>query len=238
MNFKFLCIFFITFLAFSLNLEARLLDDMKYLGYSDPFIQEATSLFDKTPTQSEPACSKQDKHDKQVHTPRHPRESCPEYIEAGYVQEQLYELGKVRSLEPWHDVSSKELQIRLEDFWAGLASRTGTKERRLSEHFTNQLKNKMVRALEKAGYEVQKLRLKEVFSEEYPGGLLRALVRVTKPLRPGDEYNQIMSNLEEVKQICVRQATINGNLYLAQLTTFVAENPRNRYHYVKTILRP
>ena len=44
--------------------------------------------------------------------------------------------------------------------------------------------------------------------------------------------------LGEVKTKCIDATTIDGILYLSEMTTFLAENPRNNYFYEKTILNP
>jgi len=67
---------------------------------------------------------------------------------------------------------------------------------------------------------------------------LRAIVRVTRPLKTRNSYKEIQSSLAEIKKLCMEAGTIDGVVYLSEMTTFVAENPRNNYYYEKTILNP
>ncbi|MBI3039630.1 hypothetical protein HYY75_11410 [bacterium] len=63
-------------------------------------------------------------------------------------------------------------------------------------------------------------------------------MRVVRPLTTANGYQEIQSSLSEIKTLCLGVSTIDGVRYLNELTTFIAENPRNKYFYEKTILNP
>ena len=65
---------------------------------------------------------------------------------------------------------------------------------------------------------------------------MRAVVRVVKPMKRGS-YSEVQTRLNDIKEICTKAATIDGHCMLSEMTTFVAENPKNNYYYEKTILR-
>ena len=85
------------------------------------------------------------------------------------------------------------------------------------------------------GYKIVQLEVLPV-AEYSTKNAVRAVVRVTKPMKTGS-YNEVQGRLNSIKEICMNAATIDGHCMLSEMTTFIAENPKNKYYYEKTILR-
>jgi hypothetical protein len=201
-------------------------DEMKYLGYSNEITDYTKENLAKTHSIApgkenplgEPAVS-------------------PEMKEANAVQEQLTELGRTRSLTPETPLSVEEARGKLETFWKDMAPVTPPTAPLMSDEQKAFLKDRLTRALMDNGYEVTQMDLIDM-----PANLgnpqVRAVIRAIRPLKSKDEYREIRNNLGQIKDLGIQAATIDGVLYLSELTTFFAENPRNKYYYAKTILNP
>ncbi|KAF1082167.1 MAG: hypothetical protein GQF41_1807 [Candidatus Rifleibacterium amylolyticum] len=190
--------------------------DLEYLGYSQEMIDEAVSISGMTPVkQAEPAS---------------------EIDEATQTQEQLYELGRTRSLAANMQDRSEAIRDEVLTYWEHMSPEAAQAEP-LSDELKAELNANIKTALENNGYSVTQLDLLDL-PEGSLHNKLRVVVRVSKELKTRNSYQEIQGNLAEVKQICTNAATIDGYNYLSELTTFVAENPKNNYYYEKTILKP
>lgn len=197
-------------------------DDLRYLGYSDEISQEAASGVNRT------------------HLVRQmpPAKACePSISEADALLQQLTELGHTRSLTPGHSINAFAVRERLDDFWNRMLPDSGYENVIPGTELRNSLKVRISEAVEAEGYTIKNLDLIDMPSVR---GVpqLRAVVRVVKPLKTKHGYREIQSNLAQLKKICMSAGTIDGTQYLSELTTFVAENPRNQYFYEKTVLNP
>lgn len=205
-------------------------EEMKYLGYSDEitnFTQDQVVKTHRAEPETPPAAAQ----------PLPPVRSDRAYEEATAVQEQLTELGKARSLSAETPDRSQEVKQRLDTYWQDMNAGEAAKVQVLSEAFKNELKGRLGQALQGAGYAIRRLDLVDL-----PPNLgtpqVRAVIRLVKPLKNPNGYQEIQQNLGEVKDICNQVGNVNGINYLGELSTFVAENPRNQYYYEKTILHP
>ena len=190
--------------------------DLEYLGFSKEMIDEAVSVSGMTPVkQSAPAS---------------------EIDDATGVQEQLYELGRTRSLAANLQDRSETIRDEVLSYWEHMSPNAGQAEP-LSDELKTALAANIRAALESNGYSISQLDLLDL-PEGSLHNKLRVVVRVSKELKTRNSYQEIQGNLAEVKQICATAATIDGYNYLSELTTFVAENPKNNYYYEKTILKP
>ncbi len=190
--------------------------DLQYLGFSKQMIDEAISVSGMQPIkQSKPAA---------------------DIDEATAVKEQLHELGRTRSLSANLQDRSETIRDEVLSYWEHMSPNAGQPEP-LSEELKAALAANIRTALEASGYRITQLDLLDL-PEGSLHNKLRVVVRVSKELRTRNSYQEIQGNLAEVKQICATAATIDGYNYLSELTTFVAENPKNNYYYEKTILKP
>ncbi|HNV71666.1 MAG TPA: hypothetical protein PKO06_18320, partial [Candidatus Ozemobacteraceae bacterium] len=196
-------------------------EELKYLGYSDEitnFSEEQLRSTHKGETEAPPA----------VAQPLPQVRGDRAYEEATAVQEQLTELGKARSLTAETPDRSQEVKDRIGTYWQGLNNDETAKVQVLSEEFKNELKVKLESALQEAGYAIRRLDLVDL-----PPNLgtpqVRAVIRVVKPLKTNNGYQEIQKNLGQIKDICNVVGNVNGINYLGELSTFVAENPRNQY---------
>lgn len=191
--------------------------DLKYMGYSQEMVTEVLSA-----TGCEPARTSQNQADDQE--------------EANSNLEQLTELGVTRSLSPVLEDRSGAIRDEVLTYWDKMTPNNDNIQP-VSAETRAMLENNIKAALEGAGYSVAQLSLLDL-----PDGSLknklRAVVRVTRPMKTKNSYKEIQTNLAEIKKLCNEAATIDGVNYLSEMTTFVAENPRNNYYYEKTILRP
>lgn len=190
--------------------------DLRYLGYSQEMIDEAVTISGMTPIKE--------------------RQPEPEADEATLVKEQLNELGRTRSLSANFEDRSEVIRDELLTYWEQMSPHANQAEP-LSQELKTVLTNNIKIALENNGYQVTQLDLLDL-PEGSLHNKLRVVVRVSRELKTRNSYREIQGNLAEVKQICSDAATIEGYNYLSELTTFVAENPRNNYYYEKTILKP
>jgi hypothetical protein len=106
----------------------------------------------------------------------------------------------------------------------------------LSDELRSEILAGMREALVLNDFDIKQLELLDL-PEGSHKDRFRAVVRVTRPLKTKNSYEEIQQNLAEIRQLCAQAATIEGVNYLSELTTFVAENPKNRYYYAKTILK-
>lgn len=190
--------------------------DLKYLGFSQELIDEAVSVSGMTPGKTTPPEADID--------------------EATQVKEQLFELGRTRSLAANLEDRSEAIRDEVLTYWEHMSPDTNKPEP-LSDELKATLASAIRTALENSNYQITQLDLLDL-PEGSLHNKLRAVVRVSKELKTRNSYKEIQGNLAEVKQLCSEAATLNGYNYLSEMTTFVAENPKNNYYYEKTILRP
>lgn len=191
--------------------------DLKHMGYSQEMINEVMCA-----TGCEPVAADADE------------QSVSD--EADSTQEQLTELGVTRSLTPDLDDRSGAIRDEILNYWDKM-----TPEEKKLEPISPEIKTTIEAgiktALEAAGFRIVQLNILDL-PEGSLQNALRVVVRVTRPLKTRNSYQEIQKNLLEIRKICSEAATINDVNYLSEMTTFVAENPRNNYYYEKTILRP
>ena len=151
--------------------------------------------------------------------------------------EQLKELGVSRSLTENMKDRAESVKEKNLQFWNKVNSREIEEPKNVvvSEEVKNQIKTNIAKALTDNGYKIVQLEILPV-AEYSTKNAVRALVRVTKPMKTGS-YNEVQSRLGIIKDICMKAATIDDNCMLSEMTTFIAENPKNKYYYEKTILR-
>ena len=197
--------------------------DLQYLGYSSEIRDFAR---DKLMTLKVPAQT----------APRPPEKTHKELLleEANAVQEQLTELANSRSLTPSSPVRTEEAKEKLDLYWSTMKPQMPMAQDELDPVLRNEIRERIHSALQNAGYDVKQLELIELPNAPQ----VRAIVRVVKPLKTRNTYKEIQQNLSEAKRVSMDAATLDGVPYLSELTTFVAENPKNRYYYEKTILTP
>ncbi len=209
------------------GLQASTSDELKYLGYSDEISQDAMKEFRKTHSVPQGDTS-----------PFGSKREPPYLDDVEAVQEQLTELGRSRSLTSETQDKSLEVKAKLDEYWAKMdVSGKQTETIFLTAEMKEQIKSRLAQVLADSGYTVKQLDLVDMPSN-LGNGQVRAIVRVVKPLKTNHGYREIQNNLGEIKQRCIEAGTVDGILYLSELTTFIAENPRNNYYYEKTVLNP
>ncbi|MFZ2959740.1 MAG: hypothetical protein WA705_22905 [Candidatus Ozemobacteraceae bacterium] len=205
---------------------AEVADEMKYLGYSSELSGYATTSLAKThkipPGQTTPPGLDSARND---------------IDEPTAVTEQLAELGRSRNLTPGTPDKSGELNTTLKGYWETMSGRSLPFPKTLTPEFKNSLKDRIKQALDAAGYTVKQLDLIDA-PPNMGTPRARAVVRVTRELKTQNGYAEIQQNLGEIKQLCLTAGTVDGMPFLTELTSFVAENPRNKYYYEKTVLNP
>lgn len=191
--------------------------DLKYMGYSQEMVSEVLTATGCEPAKPEAA-------------------AVTEENEADSNLEQLNELGVTRSLTPTLEDRSGAIRDEVLTYWDKMSPAANNVQPISSE--TRTLIEANIRtSLETAGYSIVQLSLVDL-PEGSLKNMLRAIVRVTRPLKTRNSYKEIQGNLAEIKKLCMEAGTIDGVVYLSEMTTFVAENPRNNYYYEKTILNP
>ena len=160
-----------------------------------------------------------------------------EFDEVDSTVEQLKELGVSRSINENFKIRSRELRKKNMEFWTKVSSRIDQEETGVvvSEETKATIKSNIEKALTDNGYKIVQLDIIPL-SENSTKNAVRAVVRVVKPMKTGS-YNEVQSRLNSIKEMCTKAATIDGQCMLSEMTTFIAENPRNNYYYEKTILR-
>lgn len=197
--------------------------DMEFLGYSQELMDDALK-----------ATSEEDEIAKVDATLENMPDATEEIDEATALQQQLVELANTRSIRA--DMSDRTLDIKnqIDSYWNKMSPDRMPQD--LPEELRHQVTSAIQEALTVNGYSVIQLELLDL-----PDGSnkdrFRAVIRVTRPVQTKNPYQEIQKNLGEIKKICSEAATIDGVNYLSELTTFVAENPKNKYYYEKTILK-
>jgi hypothetical protein len=196
--------------------------DLEYLGYSSDITSEIRKHL-------------KDSHSDELCSLNKSQAKCDCYpkTEADYTQEQLYELGKTRGLHASIPSNSGQIKNEVDNFWAKMSP--DYKGHKVPTLIKQQIFVEMKQALESANYKVIQLEILDL-PEGNESNKVRAVIRVTRNLKTRNSYKEIQANLKEIKAICNVAANINGHQYLSELTTFVAENPNNKYYYEKTIL--
>ncbi len=191
--------------------------DLKFLGYSDELINEVKNITGIASVNNSNLTSE-------------------ELEEADSVKEQLFELGTTRSLSPHLEDRSQEIRDEVLSYWQ-VMSPDANKSLPISQEIKETVAQNVEQALLANNFTVLQLDLLDL-PEGSLHNKMRAVVRVSRQLKSKNSYNEIQANLKEVKNICNQAATIDGYCYLSELTTFVAENPKNNFYYEKTILTP
>lgn len=190
--------------------------DLKYMGYSKEMVSEVLSATGCEPAPETATATEQDEADSNL--------------------EQLTELGVTRSLTPTLEDRSGAIRDEVLTYWDKM-SPAASNVQPISAETRALIEANIRTALETAGYSIVQLSLVDL-PEGSLKNTLRAIVRVTRPLKTRNSYKEIQSSLAEIKKLCMEAGTIDGVVYLSEMTTFVAENPRNNYYYEKTILNP
>ena len=191
--------------------------DLKFLGYSQEMINDVVKATGAT-------------------DPKNRQNSEEQLNEADALQEQLFELGQTRSLDSTISDRSEDIREEVISYWDKM-SPVANKSVPLSDELKATIGTNIRTALEKNGFTVVQLDLLDL-PEGSLHNKLRAVIRVSRAVSHNDAYNDIQKNLAEVKSICSQAATVDDFCYLSEMTTFVAENPKNSYYYEKTILKP
>lgn len=191
--------------------------DLKHLGYSQELIQEVMTSTGCKSIKSD-------------------ADEATILDEANSTQEQLTELGVTRSLTPNLEDNSGAIRDEVLSYWDKMTPQKPDLTP-VSAELRATIEANLRKALEDKDYSIVQLNLLDL-PEGSLQNSLRAVIRVTKSIKSRDSYKEIQVNLAEIKKMCVEAATVDGISYLSELTTFVAENPRNNYYYEKTILQP
>ena len=205
--------------------------DLEYLGYSDNMIKEVESLFPGSK-----AVKPADKTIQPITTrvsAYNPEDSWV-MQESASVQQQLTELGVTRAITPEMPNNAENIRANLNTYWDKMIPRHHGPG--VSDEIRDIIFAGIHESLSMAGYEIINLELVDL--PEGNENLLKAVVRATRPLKTRNSYAEIQKNLAEITRLSKQAATIDGHCYLSEMTTFVAENPRNNYYYEKTILTP
>lgn len=211
-----------------LSAEPAIKQEMKYLGYSDEIAKIASDGVGKThkmpPGENVPPCGAVD--------------PLAREDEADLVKEQLAELGRTRSMTPATQVRSGDVKDRLKSYWGDLDLANASSLKVLDDGLKGQISSRMKENLEKAGYSVKDIQLSDVPSRKGNPRLF-ARVRAIRALKsPNNKYQEMRDNLKEIGDLCAEAATIDGHMYLDKLTSFVTENPKQRYFYVDNLFTP
>lgn len=216
---------FMMFFLFSLQITslAQIKENLDYLGYSKDMQKFAESVVSCCGTNSQQSENKSEKKETKL------------FSEADSVQEQLTELAKTRGISSHNNFHTEKLKTAIQEYWKKQNTKGYYEPIVMSEELKKQLIDKIKQSLENHGYKIKKIELIDA-----PASLgvpqARLIVRVVKPLKTKNHYKEIQNNLLEIKQLCIQAATIDGIKYIRELTTFIAENPKNNYYYEKTIL--
>jgi hypothetical protein len=164
-------------------------------------------------------------------------EEIAEISEVESTVEQLKELGVSRSLSENMKDRSEMVREKNAEFWRRIGNREVEQPKNVvvSEETKALIKSNIAKALTDNGYKIVQLEVLPV-AEYSTKNAVRAVVRVTKPMKTGS-YKEVQSRLNSIKDICMNAATIDEHCMLSEMTTFIAENPKNKYYYEKTILR-
>jgi hypothetical protein len=200
--------------------------DMEFLGYSEEMMQDTMGIIETN--------GDIDSEDAKLDLDPVKTGEDEDLDEATALQKQLTELANSRSIRADLADRSLEIKSKIGNYWNKMNPNQGMPA--LSDELRSQILAGISEALTLNGYEIVQLELLDL-PEGSNQDKLRAVVRTTRPLKTRNSYKEIQQNLAEIKAICTQAATIDGNAYLSELTTFVAENPKNKYYYEKTILK-
>ncbi|MBF0544831.1 MAG: hypothetical protein HQM08_10375 [Candidatus Riflebacteria bacterium] len=207
-------------------LKADYSDDMKFLGYTDELRDWVSSTISKS--------NNFGKADTDSASSTNPA-ITPKGEDPNALLEQLSELGRTRNLNPEKPVNSEKVKSEVDGYWKNMAIKGPEEKAKLPDSIKTRLKESILAELAKVGYTVKQIDLVDV-----PPNLgvpqVRLILRAVRSLKTNNSYKEIQENLAEIKQICLKNGTVDGLTYLSELTTFVAENPRNNFYYEKTVL--
>ncbi len=190
-------------------------NDMQFLGYSQEFVNTTmTAIGQSDDTEA--------------------ARNLEPVDEATSVQEQLTELAHTRAIRADLEDRSLEIKEKIDSYWHKM--NPNPYEPALSDELRSEILASMREALVLNNFDIKQLELLDLPDGSHKDKF-RAVIRVTRPLKTRNSYKEIQQNLAEIRQLCAQAATVEGVNYLSELTTFVAENPKNRYYYEKTILR-
>lgn len=200
--------------------------DMEFLGYSEEMTLDTIKFIEEN--------GDIDSEDAALNLDQIPAPESDDVDEATALQEQLVELANSRSIRA--DLSDRSLEIKnkIGKYWDRMSPNREIAG--LSDELRSQILAGIREALTLNGYAIIQLELLDL-PEGSNQDKFRAVVRATRPLKTRNSYREIQQNLGEIRQVCSQAATIEGVNYLSELTTFVAENPKNKYYYERTILK-
>ncbi|MDD3001111.1 MAG: hypothetical protein PHF29_05090 [Candidatus Riflebacteria bacterium] len=214
-------IMFLMFVSATLaNIGFAATDKATELGYSSEIINEVRLINDKS-------------HKNEIDVNLSEKENSKIYSESDAVQEQLTELGYTRGLISCQPSNTREVRSDVLEYW----SRNGIKNKEiipLDPALAASVESNIKNALNNNGYSIIKF---ELLPTVFPN-IMRGDIRVVRAIKSKYAYNEIQENLAQVKDICLKAATIGTTCHLSEMTTFIVENPRNNYYYEKTILHP
>ena len=223
--------------------------DLNYLGYSDEmteFVDEELGLTspdveeeDDEEDDDEDICvyitDDEDEENSNIFSHRNQINRLKEEVDS--TVEQLKELGVSRSLKSDMKDQSVKVRNKNSNFWNSIKEKGDFQANSspVSEKTKNQIKNNISKALTDNGFKIVRL---DIYSlpEYSTKNAVRAVIKRVKPMKSGS-YNEVQNMLNNIKEICLKAATINNHQMLSEMTTFIAENPKNKYYYEKTILR-
>ena len=188
-------------------------NDLKHLGYSNSLISE----FDKdfiTDTSEEAI-------------PQAPKD------EADSLQQQLVELAATRDISAEQKSRSGIIRSKIENYWSMVKPSIHNTPVPMS--IKQQIAYRIRNDLTNAGYTIVYLKILDL-PENNPEYKVKAIIRAFKPMVTKNKYKEIQKNLAEINSICKNASTIQNHMFLSEMTTFIAENPENKYYYAKTIL--
>lgn len=206
--------------------------DLEYLGYSKNMISEVEDLIPGATVKKAP---KQRTQSTSTATSGYNPEDSWVMQESTSVQQQLTELGVTRAITSDMQNNAENIRSNLDSYWGKMLPRQYGPG--VSDEIRDRIFTGIQESLTMVGYEIINLELVDL-PEGNDDNLLKAVLRVTRPLKTRNSYAEIQKNLAEITKLSKQAATINGHCYLSEMTTFVAENPRNNYYYEKTILTP
>ncbi|MBF0409145.1 MAG: hypothetical protein HQM10_17485 [Candidatus Riflebacteria bacterium] len=207
--------------------KADFSDEMKFLGFSSELRDYVSDQIKKT--------NNFDAKNESSDNSAFQKQLVSDGNESDALLEQLTELGKTRKLGVNSQIKSEKVKADLDGFWKSMSIRDQSNDVKLPDSIRENIKNSIQNKLSGLGYTIKQMDLIDV-----PPNLgipqARLVLRVVRPLKSKNSYKEIQGNLAEVRGICLNEATIEGICYLSELTTFVAENPKNNYYYEKTVL--
>ena len=199
--------------AISTSSYATTRNELKYLEYSDQLLSQFDEVFPKE-------ASKEDK-------------PVVELDEVASNHEQLCELAKTRAIVSEQKSQSATIRNKIEKYWNKILPK---KVKRVSMAIKQQIVANIRQNLNLAGYNIVYMKILDL-PKDNPEYKVRAVVRAYKALKTKNSYKEIQKNLKELKNICQMSATLGNHMFLSELTTFIAVNPKTKFYYEKTILK-